>query len=329
VSISITFLRPLATTIERLGVDPSEFMRAIGIDESSGPDTFVPGSRVEIALQQLGRRLGDPAIGIAIARASPFGTLGTFDYVIWSSRTLRDAMTRFVRLYAFVARGVALKLEERGGVARLSLQTPKAGRATVLADIALGLTVSRARAASTELPLRTVAFRHAAEDATPYADFFGVTPSFEQPEDALAFDAKVLGAVLPTRDAQTAALLEAEMLRAIAKGKTADPLVDRAKTALARAIPNEALTLSDLAEALGQSSRSLQRQLRQRGTSHRELLDAVRRELALELLADGRNSTAIVAHTLGFATPQAFYRAFLRWTGTTTAAWRASKTRYA
>src|SRR5262249_1841101 len=43
VSISISLLVPMATTIERLGIDPTEFLRAVGIDETSGPDTFVPG----------------------------------------------------------------------------------------------------------------------------------------------------------------------------------------------------------------------------------------------------------------------------------------------
>jgi AraC-like DNA-binding protein len=123
---------------------------------------------------------------------------------------------------------------------------------------------------------------------------------------------------------QTASLLEASMLRAIATQRSADPLLQQVKTALARRIQDE-LTLADLAGMLGQSTRALQRHLRQRGTSHRQLLDTVRRDLALELLADKTNSTAVVAHALGFATPQAFYRAFTRWTGTTTAAWRAAK----
>jgi AraC-like DNA-binding protein len=70
--------------------------------------------------------------------------------------------------------------------------------------------------------------------------------------------------------------------------------------------------------------RTLQRELRARSKSHRELVDEVRRELALQLLAREETSIMEVAYEVGFARLQAFYRAFARWTGTTPALFRAN-----
>ena len=61
--------------------------------------------------------------------------------------------------------------------------------------------------------------------------------------------------------------------------------------------------------------RTLQRRLRDHGTSHRQIVDDVRRRLAEQLLVRDDTSILEVAYEVGFARLQAFYRAFGRWTG--------------
>jgi AraC-like DNA-binding protein len=63
------------------------------------------------------------------------------------------------------------------------------------------------------------------------------------------------------------------------------------------------------------SDSSLRRKLAAEHTTHSELLDALRRELALELLAHPELDIAEVAFRLGFSHPPAFHRAFKRWYG--------------
>lgn len=63
------------------------------------------------------------------------------------------------------------------------------------------------------------------------------------------------------------------------------------------------------------SERSVQRSLSEEATSYREIVDKVRKSLALAHLARPGNSTADVAFLLGFSEPSAFTRAFRRWTG--------------
>ena len=68
--------------------------------------------------------------------------------------------------------------------------------------------------------------------------------------------------------------------------------------------------------------RTLQRRLRGENTSHRQILDRVRRERALRLLPRGELSVAQIAEQLGFSEPSAFNRAFRRWTGRAPSDWR-------
>jgi AraC-like DNA-binding protein len=60
---------------------------------------------------------------------------------------------------------------------------------------------------------------------------------------------------------------------------------------------------------------TLRRRLDDEGTSHTEILDEVRHELARVYLRDPHLAISEVAFMLGFAHVAAFYKAFRRWTG--------------
>ncbi len=70
------------------------------------------------------------------------------------------------------------------------------------------------------------------------------------------------------------------------------------------------------------SAATLKRRLNIEGTTYSEILDEVRRDLALRHLADRRLSIAKVALRLGFSNASAFGRAFKRWMGMTPIAYR-------
>ena len=76
-------------------------------------------------------------------------------------------------------------------------------------------------------------------------------------------------------------------------------------------------------QALGVSERSLQRQLRQEGTSFRREVDAARIRAARTLLADTDQKITVIALEVGCATLQHFSALFRRMTGETPSEWRA------
>jgi AraC-like DNA-binding protein len=76
-------------------------------------------------------------------------------------------------------------------------------------------------------------------------------------------------------------------------------------------------SLERVAEHLGLSARTLQRKLQDLGTTHNELVDQIRHELATRYLAEKEMAICEVAYLLGFSEPSSFHRAFKRWTGTT------------
>jgi AraC-like DNA-binding protein len=72
-------------------------------------------------------------------------------------------------------------------------------------------------------------------------------------------------------------------------------------------------TLDRVAAALHVSERTLQRHLRDEGTSFAAVLDDERRDLAAAWLDEGRLSRTEIAYLLGFSQPSSFSRAARRW----------------
>lgn len=70
-----------------------------------------------------------------------------------------------------------------------------------------------------------------------------------------------------------------------------------------------------IARDLGYSRQTLYRRLKAEGTTYEQLLDRLRRRLALRLVREQGLSVKEAAYRLGFSDPAAFSRAFKRWTG--------------
>jgi AraC-like DNA-binding protein len=195
---------------------------------------------------------------------------------------------------------------------------PGAPRGAILTEYLFASFVLRgARAAGKSLRVRHVSLAHESPESAPYEELFGAPVSFGAPLDTLVLDHADLALPLATADAMTAALLEERALAMSRALVPTDPFLDQVRQGmLARLRESRDQTIDGLSRALALSSRTLQRRLEERGTSHRELLDEVRCTIAKHLLGEGK-SAAEVAYEVCFATPQAFHKAFLRWTGNT------------
>ena len=93
------------------------------------------------------------------------------------------------------------------------------------------------------------------------------------------------------------------------------PLSNRVSQFIGRQLPSGEPSVNQVARALHLSPRTLQRHLRQEGTSFRSLLDEVRKTLALEYAADPTKQLQEITFLLGFSDHSNFYRAFRRWYG--------------
>jgi len=87
-------------------------------------------------------------------------------------------------------------------------------------------------------------------------------------------------------------------------------------------MPSGKVTDQAVAEALYMHVRSLQRKLKDEGTTFKALLNGVRQELAYHYIRDSRLNVNEISFLLGFSDISSFSRAFKRWTGEPPSAYR-------
>jgi AraC-like DNA-binding protein len=101
---------------------------------------------------------------------------------------------------------------------------------------------------------------------------------------------------------------------------------DRVRVVLRDAIASGHYSKPEIASRLGISARTLQRRLREEGTTYRVVLDKLREDLALRYLAQSHYTSAQIGFLLGYDDPNSFFRAFRSWTGQTPEEVRATIT---
>ena len=91
----------------------------------------------------------------------------------------------------------------------------------------------------------------------------------------------------------------------------------RVENAISSVLPHGRVLVEDVARSLGMSERTLARKLSDEGLNFTEILQQLRRDLAVRYLDDRKLHISKIAWLLGFQEVSAFTHAFKRWTGKT------------
>jgi AraC-like DNA-binding protein len=284
---------------------------------------YVAGRIADAVLEEGARVLGDPMIGINVARRLPPGSLGPLDYVLFTSETWGAAIHLVAKYYAVASERVRMTIESRGRDTAIVLtREPPYEVSRYWVELSLALIVERARQSlGADWRPSRVELAHAGPSSAAHTSWFGAPVVFGAGVDQLVFATSWMDAVSHTAMGSLATVLEGRLAELVPPH--ADPTMLRIRDAIARRLESK-LEIGLVARQLGMSTRSLQRALSQRGVTFSDLVDDLRRARALEYLRAGK-TIAEVARLVGFADPSALFRAYRRWTGTTPRADRAEE----
>jgi len=321
-SAAMQIARAILLAASTYGHDGAALAARFGLspEELADPDGRIPAPVGVAMWDQVPRIVGDEHFGLHLGtRASDAGALPIVGYVVQTSPTLGEGITRAMRYQRLVQTLNRAELVVAGHAARLTVhvrpQHTEPLRHAV--DFALAYLVSLAgRITGAPLPVRRVLFGHAAPARTDeYVALFGHDLAFGGPRTQLELDARELERPVLSADAQLRALVERHAEALLARLPATDSLAERTRAALVEGLRADRTGIDDVARALRMSARTLQRRLRDEHTTHALLLDEVRRDLALRYVADASMTLSEVAFLLGFSDQTTFHRAFVRWTG--------------
>ncbi len=154
-------------------------------------------------------------------------------------------------------------------------------------------------------------------DWTHHRHFLKVMPTFDAEFCALRFSAHWLRKAVTGADPAHFQVADRAVARAITP-----TLVQQTSRALRVLLLDGRSSGDDIAQALSMHRRTLNRRLRDEGTTFQSILDDVRFEVARQLISASRIALDDVAASLGYAGVSPFMRSFRRWSGMTPGEWR-------
>jgi AraC-like DNA-binding protein len=297
---------------------------ARGVDVSrpdvdlSQRDRRVPVHLDDAIWQAADRALGDDDLGVHLAEsgvsAASFGVVG---YLVRASRDVGEALARAQQFHRLVKDRGRLEIVATASGATV-IDAPDVDRAVwprAIAELSIANYVHLARAwTGVRIVPREVRFQHARpRDTRELERFFGCRLRFDQRDNALVLARDVLALPFTTSEPALGTYLQAAAAARLEQ-LPAPSLVDEVRGAIDDELRHGDVDIERVARRVGVTPRSLQRRLRDEGTSYRELVDTIRHKRAVDLLQRGVPFSDI-AERLGFSEARAFRRAFRRWTG--------------
>lgn len=336
-SVSIAFVRSAVRALDAAQCAAALAEAAIDPALLAQPAARVPAEAFARLWMAVARQLDDEFFGLD-ARRMKVGTFAMLCQVLAGQPTVASALKWALRGFGLCFDDIAATLRVVGGTATLALDNRIApGRddadardARRFADETLLIMLHGLLCwlAGRRVPLTRLDWGHPQPaHADEYRRMFSPLQRYGQPATAVLFDARVLDAAVHVTPASLKAFLRDAPQSVFLKQVVAGGLGDRVRRQCRQALDRgeAAPTLAALARALGLSPATLRRRLEDEGASWGRLKDEVRRDLALQHLAEGRLSVGEIAARLGFEDASTFYRAFRKWTGCAPGAWRAQQ----
>lgn len=327
--VCVKTVRLCVLEAEARGLDVQQILGEYGLTPAvvGDPYTRVAHTLAARLWEEVPARVGDHAFGLHAAERWHAHTLDAFDGALRHCRTLGEIFQLLARYVRLLHDAGSIDISRDGGLVRIAERfTPPVVMPRHFGELIITMWVLRARrAVGPAFALRQVEFAHPAPPRLDeHARVLAAPLRFDAPAYAIVVDAGCLDAKVTGAEPVMSVVLERHLQDELARLPPADAFLAAAEQAARAALGDPAVDIAAIARRLGTSSRTLQRRLRDSGTSFHALMEEVRREQALRLLRDPRLTLAEVAFRTGYSEMSTFYRAFRRWTGRTPGEYRGA-----
>jgi AraC-like DNA-binding protein len=260
------------------------------------------------------------------------GALGVWDYLFATAGTLGDALHAAGRNFTAIADPADRLVIARDGdgdgmtIAYHGFYQdhPQYARIAELVPHML-LTVASSGAGRRLVPVRVRLPGRPSGAPERLAELYHTTRiGFEAEHPSITFAEADIDAPLPRADTALAAILDEHARLSTAAARPVLGWLDRFHAALESTIDGGPPSLDQVAHRMAMSPRTLQRRLREEGTTWREELERLRQRRVERLLRESSLSVESIAARVGFMDSRSLRRAIHRWYGHGPAALRAS-----
>jgi AraC-like DNA-binding protein len=285
---------------------------------------FVTTAQYFALMRALEELSGDPSLGVRLVIETDTNVHPPSSMAAFFARDYRDGLARLAR-FKRLCTPEQLHVNEAGKDCQVFVEWPHAAEPepAISVDITFATLVELGRRGTgRSIQPRRVELRRPGPASPVHKDYFKCSIRHGAPRDLLVLDATDLDRPFAGHNPEMLDMLTPALSAALGELEAESSVAQQVRTVILRVLASGQPNLSDVAQQLGMSHRTLQRRITEEGATFRDLLADARRNLGRHLLADPATEIDEVACLLGYQDTTSFYRAFREWEGMPPNRWR-------
>lgn len=309
---------------ERLNGNRQRILELAGITESriandTGRITHEEERRLWKAMV---KDTGREDIGLKCGLRFPIQSMAMIGYVMMNASSIKKALEHFCKYQLLVGDSMGMRVEEKLDYTTIyiDLWSPWHEELRFTTDVFSAATFSWIRKSTTNQPhplrvgfhYRRPSNRHDYEKIyKPAPVEFGCDTSF------LTYHSSDLQVPIISANNELFDYFHDQLKTLYNTYKGKNTITWKVKQLILEQLLGETPEIEKVASQLLMSIRSLQKSLKDEGTTYRKLLQEVKKDVACDHLNKGELSVSEIAYLLGYSEISAFSRSFKKWTGVT------------
>jgi len=308
--------------LEKAGITPEQLRlqcRRNGMSASVSGQSVIFGSDSLVLLETAVELTGDPSLALRLGQRIGINSYGAFGFALMSCANLRESTELLLRYGNVFFEPNWQSQEHDGGLLlRLNLTRGTPTQQQLVAELCfsqlsfIGSSLYRGRIEGAQIHFTFSKPPH----SSSYRSMLNADVTFGAQHNQLFLPESVLDTPVKTANISNHVVFHQQcedMLQGLASARKTTAEVRRVLIQSA----GEFHDITQVAESLCMSERTLRRKLKSESNSFRAIFDEVRDLLAKEYLAKTDLIVAEIAHLLDYSETVNFRRAFIRWNGVT------------
>lgn len=321
----VSLIRDLFYYAQSKGIEKEALSAQAGIPLSAfdDPEGKIPFHQINAAWEQASKLTNDPMIGLHLGETYEVSSLGIVGYLLFNSKTLSEAMEKLSRYHDLIGGYMQVKREIENNDMRvvftldprITTRFPFSSRQIIESALVFAGKIVKTLTREPIAP-RTVWFAFPSPaNKHEYERVLGMNVLFGQEENMLVYEGKYSTLPVVSSNPALLALFEQHADLMMERAQNGGTFSEKLRGLVLEHIQNPKLNIEFAARELAMTPRTLQRKLKQEGTSYQAVFDEVRKKLATTYLRDMNFTAWETALLLGFSESSAFVKSFKRWTG--------------
>lgn len=268
------------------------------------------------------KKVKDPILGINMGRIIPYGTYQTSDFLLSGQANILEGVKKYIQFFEIIHQGINIEIIEKNDQYKIIFTKRENDLSDHEIEYELTLLYFKLKHITQNKikPKRILLSRAPKVDVDEYKNVFDCEISFNQPQDSLSFEKGSFLQKSNLGGGELSNLMEQslrEKFQSLQKYNEEEDFLLKIKNIIRLQIVDGDPSLSNIANELGSSERTIQRRLKAHNLSFMDTYNDVRKNIACNLLQNKELTIAEVAFITGFSETSSFHRAFKKWTGVT------------